>query len=256
MIKEPAPPPPGYARVRVGGAEAVALHAVLSTVREILAATTLYDHARAHPARREGTGRAPVYFIPMKGAGSVVVRHSWHGGSLARVTGDRFIAPTRAPYELAMSLRLRELRVPTPRVVGYAIYPAGAMLWRSDVVTREIADSADLAASLGGAASGAVARDVALHAALELLAAMARAGVRHPDLNLKNILIAPGMKRSATAYLLDVDRVRIDTARARAAAANAARVTRSARKWRDRHGAPITDADLSALESAALGSGA
>jgi hypothetical protein len=154
-----------------------------------------------------------------------------------------------------MSLRLRELGVPTPRVVGYAIYPAGAMLSRSDVVTREIADAADLAAILSGAAT-MVARDAAMHAAVQLLAAMARAGVRHPDLNLKNILIAPGVKRAATAYLLDVDRVRVDPSRARGAAANAARVTRSARKWRDRHGAPITDADLAALESAALGSGA
>ena len=255
MSSAPAAPPPGYARVRVGDTEAVALTAVLSTIRNILATTTLYDHAKAHEARRERQGRAPVYIIPMKGAGSVVVRHSWHGGSLARVTGDRFIAPTRAPYELAMSLQLRALRVPTPRVVGYAIYPAGAMLCRSDVVTREIAGAADLAAILGGAASG-VARDAALQAAVELLAAMARAGVRHPDLNLKNILIAPGMKRPATAYLLDVDRVRVDPSRARAAAANAARVTRSARKWRDRHGAPVTDADLAALESAALGSGA
>lgn len=249
-----APPPPGYARTRVGGTAAVATTALLPAITDILARGTLYDYAATHPARRARAGRAPVYIVPLQGSDRpVVVRHASHGGVLAPITGDRFIAPTRAPYELEISMRLAALGVATPLVVAYAVYAAGPLMHRSDVVTEEIPDSADLAAVLSGA-STIVQRQAAVAAAEDLLTAMGRTGVRHPDLNLKNILIASaGGGGAATAFLLDVDRVDVDPSRRRAAAANAARLTRSARKWRDRHGAPITDAELVSLETAALG---
>ena len=47
--------------------------------------------------------------------------------------------------ELEMSLELRRLGVPTPEVVAYALYPPGGLLQRSDVCSREIAGSRDLA---------------------------------------------------------------------------------------------------------------
>jgi 3-deoxy-D-manno-octulosonic acid kinase len=245
--------PPGYTQAQFGDVTAVVLPALLPTFAEILSRGTLYDHAASHPDRRTRTGRAPVHIVPLDGIDvPVVVRHSWHGGMLAPLTGDRFLAPTRAPYELAISLRLASLGVPTPRVAGYAVYPAGPLLRRSDVVTEEIPDSDDLAALLGRA-STIVSRESALAAAEALLVAMGRAGARHPDLNLKNILIARTSSGAAEAFLLDVDRVSIDGARARAAAANAARVTRSARKWRNWQGIAISDAELVALERAALG---
>jgi 3-deoxy-D-manno-octulosonic acid kinase len=237
----------------VGAAEAIAVEALLPEILEILARGTLYEHAAGHPERRTRTGRAPVYIIPLRNSESpAVVRHSWHGGALARLTSDRFLAPTRAPYELAMSLRLTELGVPTPRVLAYVIYRAGPLVQRSDVVTEEIRDAADLAAVLDGTSS-LVLRPAAVAAAAHLLTAMARAGVRHPDLNLKNILVAPDTGAGVKAFLLDVDRVRIDPSRARAAAANAARLTRSAHKWRRLHRAPITDAEVDAIQTAALG---
>ena len=251
-----ASPPPGYAETRVGGAAAVALTSLVPVIAEILALGTLYDYAATHRDRRARAGRAPVFIVPLRGRERpVVVRHSWHGGVLAPITGDRFIAPTRAPYELAISLRLIALGVATPRIVAYAVYPAGPLMRRSDVVTDEIPDSADLAAVLSGA-STVVTRDAAVRATEDLLAAIAQAGVRHPDLNLKNILIAGTGGGAAMAFLLDVDRVAIDPARARAAAANAARLTRSALKWRARHGAPITDAEIASFRVAALGGGA
>ena len=253
--RAPPSPPPGYAMARVGGTTAVAMTALVPTITDILARSTLYDYAAKHPARRARIGRAPVYLVPLVGSERpVVVRHSWHGGVLAPITGDRFIAPTRAPYELAMSRQLAALGVATPLVVAYAVYPAGPLLRRSDVVTEEIPDSADLAAVLSGA-SAVVPRQEAVAAAEGLLGAIARAGVRHADLNLKNILVAGTEGGVARAFLLDVDRAHIDPSRARAAAANAARLTRSARKWRDRHGAPITDAELASFETAALGGG-
>jgi tRNA A-37 threonylcarbamoyl transferase component Bud32 len=126
------------------------------------------------------------------------------------VTRDLFLAPTRAPYELAMSIRLREVGVATPEVIAYATYPAGPGLRRADVVTREVAG-----------------REPETPAAAEsLLGAMARTGAVHPDLNMRNVLV-DGM----TVYVLDVDRVYfLAPGDPRVDARNRARLLRSARK--------------------------
>ena len=253
MSRGAAATPPGYVRARVGDVTVVATAAIAPAIIEIVSRGTLYGHAAMHPTRHSRSGRAPVHFIPIGGSAlPIVVRHAWHGGALARITGDRFLAPTRAPYELDVALQLESIGIRTPRVVAYAIYPAGPLLRRSDLATEEIAGGVDLAAILAGESSP-VSRDDALHAAGELLSSMARHGVHHPDLNLKNILVAPAWDGEPAAWLLDVDRVRVARPSARAANANAERVTRSARKWRDRFGAPISEGDLAALDGAARG---
>lgn len=248
-----ASPPSGYERGQVGGAEIVALSDLLPSVMTVVRERTLYAYAAAQPAARILQGRGPVYVVPFtEGGPVVVVRHSRHGGLLAPITRDRFLGRTRAPVELAISLRLAALGIPTPTVVAYAVYPAGPGCSRSDVATRLIEHAADLGAVLGGA-DRSIPRGEAIRATAALLVAMARSGVRHPDLNLKNILVASTESDGVRAWLLDVDRVNIERSRALAAAANAARLVRSATKWRERHGASISDSELAALEAAALG---
>ena len=245
--------PSGYQRGRVGDAEVVALAELLPRVQEAMRDGTLYEYAAANQVRPPMHGRAPAYVVSLPGGGpTVVVRHARHGGLLARVTGDRFPGNTRAPRELMLSVRLSRLGIPTPAIIAYAIYPAGPMLARSDVATLLIDRSADLASILAGASS-AIEREAALSAAASLLVAMARTGVRHPDLNLKNILIGATDSGIVRAYLLDIDRVRVERARAAAASANALRLLRSARKWRDAHGAPVAPREMEILEAAALG---
>ena len=244
--------PPGYVRARVGDVTVVSAAAIAPAITAMVSRGTLYDHAATHPARRSRRGRAPVHIIPVAGSPeAILVRHAWHGGLLARITGDRFFPPTRAPYELAVSLRLTAIGIRTPRVAAYAVYPAGPLLRRSDIATDEVPNSADLAAILAGEANP-VGRADALRAARRLLASLAQHGVHHPDLNIKNILIAFRPDGEPDAWLLDVDRVRF-TSPARAAKANADRVTRSARKWRERFGASISDIDLMAIDAAARG---
>ena len=254
-LKGPIAPslPSGYERRRVGDADIVALATALPGVEDALREGTLYEYAAAHRTHHRMQGRAPVYVAPLPGGGPmVVVRHAQHGGILARVTGDRFTRRTRAPRELALSARLSGLGIPTPTIVAYVVYPAGPMLARSDVATLLIEPSADLASVLLGQ-DGLIDRAEGVAAAASLLVAMARTGVRHPDLNLKNILLARTSSGLVRAYLLDIDRVRVERARAAAASANALRLLRSAEKWRDRHGAAITAAEMEILEAAALG---
>jgi hypothetical protein len=269
--------PPGYTRVRTAGGDAVCRAELAGAVAEALAAGgTLYAYAAAHPARRAFRGRAPVYAVPLpRGAGDVVVRHAWHGGALRGVTRDLFAPPTRAPRELRTSERLRAAGVPTPAVVAYARYPAPLGLCRVDVATRLVPDARDLAAVLlpGEARAGAGGRDEAgerlragwLDATAALLAALARAGARHPDLNLKNVLLAaaplPNESRDAAggdaalvrAWVLDVDVAALPEgaatpSQARAALdANLARLRRSLDKWRRTRGLPVGPAELGAL---------
>lgn len=241
-------PPPGYRRIVVNGTEVVAITSILDTVCQALGAGTLHDFAVHHPSQVELAGRGVAYAIPLPGDGEhVVVRHNRHGGAVARLAGDRFLPPTRAPHELDVALRLRAGGVPTPEVVAYAIYRAGPLLRRSDVVTRYITPSRDLSFVLRD--GSATERAAALAATAGLISVMSRLGARHHDLNVKNILLsdAGGTLR---AIVLDVDRVRFEGAgRPEVVDANLARLARSVRKWRDRHGASVDESDLATLMS-------
>ena len=177
----------------------------------------------------------------------VVVRHSRHGGLLAPVTGDRFLPPTRAPHELRTALRLAEAHVPTPEVIAYATYPAGAMFRRSDVATREVVGGKDLGDVLARAGDGE-ARTKALGATAELLRALERAGARHPDLNVTNVLIVATDGLPPRALVLDVDRVVFgERGDVRIGAANVRRLLRSAHKLRANGRITISDEELSRL---------
>src|SRR5215216_6237185 len=243
--------PPGYTRLRLSGADVVALGACADAVRQAFEERSLYAYAASHPARREMQGRGAAYAVPLPdGTTRVVVRHSRHGGLLAPVTGDRFLPPTRAPRELDTALRLAQAGVPTPEVIAYATYPAGGPFRRSDVATREVIGGRDLSSVL---AAGKRAADVmaSLKATAELLVALERAGARHPDLNIGNVLIV-NEGGAPRALVLDVDRVMFGRPGDRAiGAANFRRLLRSVHKLRDQHRITVTDAELSALAAAA-----
>jgi 3-deoxy-D-manno-octulosonic acid kinase len=244
--------PVGYTAFRQDRTEIVALGSCADAVRRATAGQSLYAYAAAHPARRALRGRGVAYAVTLPdGETHVVVRHSRHGGLLAPVTGDRFLAPTRAPHELRTALKLAQAGVSTPEVVAYATYPAGAIFRRSDVATREVPGGRDLALCLDPAMPNAE-RAAALAATTELLRALDRAGAVHPDLNVKNVLIVAGDAGALRAFVLDVDRVTFtDSEQASVGAANVRRIIRSARKLRAAGRIAISNAELDALAAAA-----
>lgn len=230
--------------MRVGSAEAVVASELTPLFREILGAGTVYDFAASHADARALHGRQPAFAIPAAGFdGWMVVRHNRHGGLLASVTGDRFLRPTRAPYEFAISRRLTAAGVPTPVMLAYVIYRAGPGLARADVITKLVDPSRDLAAALSDSDAAGRARDLDLVASL--VAALSRAGARHHDLNAKNVLLAD------RAMVLDSDRVEFGWAPEDALARNLTRLDRSLRKHRERFGEHITDEEIAALAAAA-----
>lgn len=242
--------PAGYERLLLSHAVAVARSDVAPGIRRALGNTegtraTLHEYAARHPGARLLHGRGAAYAVPLPGVDlRVVIRHNRHGGVLARLTGDRFLAPTRAPRELEASRRLTTLGVATPEVVAYALYPPGSWLQRSDVCSREIPGGRDLAQVLTG--EGPAERTAALGLTAALLASLARAGARHHDLNAKNVLVTRDR-----AYVLDVDRLALDCPPDVAFAGNMARLARSLRKWRDQFGARVAERDISELETSA-----
>ncbi|MGI8618143.1 MAG: lipopolysaccharide kinase InaA family protein [Gemmatimonadaceae bacterium] len=238
---------PGYARFRVGRARVTALAAAEDAIREALRHGTLYEYAGRHPERRRMKGRGDVFAAPLPGQDhAVVVRHAFRGGAPATLTRDLFFPPTRGLRELLVSQRLRAADVCTPEVVAYVTYPAGAILRRFDIATREIPNGADLFAWLA-ATDDEGARDVVLNAAAGAVASLVSAGAHHQDLNIRNVLVAPGPDGGLIGWILDVDRVRFHAPGSPTVRdANIARLRRSLRKSM-RLGLPISDEEITAI---------
>ena len=241
-----------YRSIEVGDATVVALPASLDSVRTALRSGTLYEYAAQHEEARSLAGRGIAYGVPLPNGERVVVRHNRHGGLLAPLTSDLFLAPTRAPQELQSSVRLAHSGVPTPEIVAYVVYRAGPLLRRSDVASREIRDAADLGAIL--TRSDATERRAALDATAALIGALSACGARHHDLNIKNVLLARssnGRSPTLTAYVLDVDRVEFGRpGDSRITERNLQRFMRSARKWRELHEARIEESELARVAAA------
>jgi len=239
--------------VSLRGADVTAVSSVREDLVSVVEAHgSLYDWASAQPQARALRGRAPVYVATLPtSAMRVVVRHAWHGGLLAPITGDRFRRPSRAPVEMSQSMALRAAGVPTTEVLGFVRYDAGPGLVRVDVVTLYVPDTADLGMVLAGLAPD-MECDQALHATRALLVTLARHGVVHPDLNVKNVLLKPGAHATLEALMIDVDVVQWHPHRAphETMHRNVSRLTRSMAKWRTHFGCDFADRRIAAFVDA------
>jgi 3-deoxy-D-manno-octulosonic acid kinase len=250
---------------QVGAVEVVALAPLADALAaQVARHGSLHAWAGTVPQRRALRGRAPLHVAPLPGTDAVVVvRHAWHGGLLAPLTRDRFLRPSRAPHELRQSAALRAAGIPSTEVLGYA--RTALPLWRCtvDVVSRYEPATRDLGAVLAGAADGAAEAGLDAKAALipvfttdEALAATGRllrqltvAGVVHPDLNVKNVLLRRDAAGGCEALMIDVDVVRWTPHRRpqQVLAANLGRLTRSMRRQRERHGGGLSPAAVAAF---------
>lgn len=253
-MRAPAPPA-GYLLVTAGRCSAVTHAAHEQDARTILAEGTPYEVAARDLAARPMMGRGVAYAVTLPVTGvRVVVRHNRHGGLLAPLTRDLFLPPTRAPRELATALQLARLGLPTPEVVMYSLAPGPFAFQRADVMTREVVAGRDLSHYLGMALD-AEERALAWEATLALLRSMRAAGVRHHDLNVKNVLLAPG-RTGLVAWLLDVDRVVFgEPGSRRVGGGNALRLRRSVLKQAEGGLSKASSRELAALEETAGATG-
>lgn len=227
---ESSGPPGGYRESTARGTLVVARADLHDMVCAILRGATLHAWAAEQPGAQPMQGRDTAWGTRLPNGPEVVVRHSRHGGLLAALTRDLFLAPTRAPRELGVALRLRAAGVATPDVLAYAVYTATGPLCRADVVTARVHGVALPAA--WASAVDAAQRNAIADAVGTLLGALRTAGAHHPDLNARNVLVAP-TGDGLTAWVLDVDRVHFGRTASEAAARNAIRLAHSLAQLRE-----------------------
>jgi tRNA A-37 threonylcarbamoyl transferase component Bud32 len=244
--------PPGYERRDITRKTLVARRDVVDTLADaIVERQELIEFAERVPGARPLQGRQTAYAIPIGQTGvRGVVRRNHHGGALRRWTGSMFLWPTRAPRELEISMTLRHMDIPTPAVLAIALYRDGITA-TADVVTEEVPNSLDFGALLLTTTPDSEDRIEGWNATRRLLNRLAAAGIRHHDLNVKNVLLRRTDEGLFGAYLLDVDRVEFDRSLRDAQAGNRARLRRSVEKWRDTRGARITAAEIETLRRTA-----
>ena len=203
------------------------------------------------------TGRGTVYAVPTT-RGDWVVRHFRRGGSVASLLGDRYLVSgvPRPFQETMVSESVRGRDIPTPRVLAAAVYRAGP-IYRGDLVTELVPDASELAEVLfDGERSGLAAtsdRKEALRETGTLIRLLAAAGVRHADLNAKNVLLQ-WSGGSPTAYVLDLDRCKVG-AEPVPVDGMLRRLLRSLRKFERRTRLQVPPAEAGLLVDAAHGRG-
>jgi hypothetical protein len=243
--------PEGWIRTVQDGIEIAARRESLDIVNGALrTAGSLHAYAAAQPGALPLQGRGTAWAFPADD-GWWVVRRARRGGAM-QFLGDRHLRRGQPrPYrELGVSELARARGIDTPPLLAIAIHPAG-LFYRADIATRFITNSADLAAlTLGDHAWTAELRQAAWAAAGTLLRTVFDRGLLHPDLNLRNILIARetgGLR----AWLLDLDRCRIMQRVTRTARAQTLRrFHRSRRKIEHAAGRSVAEDELRAFARA------
>jgi hypothetical protein len=202
-------PPPGYERRRLGDRDVVALGAVAAAVADALhGAATLAEWAAASGAREIAGGRGPAWRVELGGA-PAAVRHYRRGGWMGPLLGDRYLdSPPRPFAELSVSESLRGAGVPTPRVLAAVVTPAHPG-YRADIATEWLSPGLDLEELLRPNLYPAAERAAALEEAGRTIGRAHAAGLDHPDLRPRNVLLQPLEGGRWQAALLDLDRARM-----------------------------------------------
>lgn len=211
----------GYVAIEHEDARILALAGYEGAARSIAAggwtaAETLDGGRAAHPVLR------------LDGGEEVVVRRYRRGGLVRHVNAGRYFAGNRALDELRATEHARAGGVRTARVIAAVEHPR-VFGYTALLATLRIPGAVDAAAWLANAEESA--REGMLREAGRELAAIHAAGVAHPDVNLRNLLVVDGSGGPAV-FVIDFDRARLYRggvpASARAAALR--RLARSARK--------------------------
>ncbi len=207
--------PDGYVRVEGPGAWGFARSDAAPWATRVLGSGgTFHAWAGAQPGCRALVGRGRTWAVPAPAPGHAhargwVVRHYRRGGLMARWLRDWYFAvgEPRPVAELRASLEASRRGIPTPAVVAGSVHAAGAF-YRADLVTEEIPGGVDLAEVLFGDGERSVPPLPALAAAGTLVRRLAEAGVRHADLNAKNLVLQP-TGDGIRAWVVDLDGCRL-----------------------------------------------
>lgn len=175
-------------------------------------------------------GRTPHPVIALEGGERAVVKEYLRGGAIRHLNRARYFFGHRALAELIATERARNAGVRAPAVLLAAERRLGVG-YTARLGTRWIAHGRHGEAWLRGASLES--RNWVLVEAGRQIALMHDAGIAHPDLNLRNLLIVGSPDTAEPlVYLLDFDRARLYPAAVPATrrARDLERLGRSARK--------------------------
>lgn len=207
--------PPGYvcrserrARVWVRESDAPFAMSLIGRAGSIYGGAAIASDAE--PLR----GRDLAYVVNTPTGRRWMVRRLRHGGVLRFATGGLFFRASvnRPLNELRLACLLRDLRIPTPEVVAAAVHPVGPF-YEGEIAREFVGAKGDLASCLfDPGVAGPEQRPEILASAGRLVGRLHRAGLHHPDLNLRNILIVPGPEgTSLESWILDLEKCRMET---------------------------------------------
>ena len=170
----------------------------------------------------------------------VVVRRYRRGGMMRLVNHGLYFGGNRAFDELRATERARAGGVRAPVVVAAIERPARLAGYRAWLATVFVPGGVDLAAWLAGVGGDEARTRAVLREAGRQMALMHAAGVAHPDVNLRNLLVVAG-EGGAEVYVIDFDRADVSATPVSAARRerDLRRLARSARKLQ----APIAPDD-------------
>src|SRR5262249_43530058 len=151
-------------------------------------------------------GRGAAYRATLPGGLRAVIRPYLRGGLVARWTRETFLGPRPRPLrELSITVPARARGVPVRDVLAARV-EGGWLGYRGTLVTAEV-PGVPLIEALRQATTSAGRRHTAGLAG-EAVGVLHRAGVRHADLNMTNLLV-PTAPADAAAAIVDLDRARL-----------------------------------------------
>jgi 3-deoxy-D-manno-octulosonic acid kinase len=132
--------------------------------------------------------------------------------------------------ELTVTARAEEARAPVPHVLCVVLWPLAGPFWSALIGTREEPQAEDLSAAWRARKPGPE-RWALLRQVGRAIRRLHDAGLEHPDLQVRNVLLCPGPPQRIV--VIDLDRARfraIKPVSVRARARNLGRLFRSAVK--------------------------
>lgn len=200
----------GYTRIQPPGDERITLIVRESHRERFLEAGLEHPETleeRGLVERWLGGGRAPHPVVRV-GEDLWVVKRYLRGGLVARWNRDRYLDPGRFFRELEVCRHAVSRGVPTVETIGLVLRRESGGLFRAWAVLPMVGTGATLVETLE---VGDRPEARAFVAAGQSVRRMHEAGIDHPDLNLRNVLVDRGAPPAGEprALLLDWDRARI-----------------------------------------------
>ena len=157
-------------------------------------------------------GRGPIPAISLNSNTTVILRTYRHGGLLSGFTGNIFIGRPRPFRELELSIEARKRGIPTPAVLGGAIYPVAGPIYRGVLAIEEIPEASDGLDILRRARELPCKQREQLFKKLlpeagKLIGLCHNKGLVHTDLNVKNIVVSG---TPFGVHIIDLDRCRLE----------------------------------------------